>query len=122
SRTTGAQLGVPLEGVSSGSFDAAGKYLYLTASTANRIVVLKRENNPASGSGVFGKLSLSSSIGQAQTGAQAIANPRRALVSPDGQHLYVSSQGSGAVAWFSIHPQTGALGYLGVRNDGSAGI
>lgn len=120
---TDAQL---LAGVSSGSFDAAGKYFYLTASTANRIVVLPRKNDPGEGSGIFGTLSLSgngvSSIGQAQASAQAINNPRRALVSPDGQHLYVTSQGSGAVAWFSIHPQTGALGYLGVRAEGNTGI
>lgn len=113
-------LGVPLTGVSSGDFDANGRYLYLTASTANRLVVLKRVT--ASGAGDFGSLSLVTSVGQGEQGTQGLNNPRRAAMTADGQHLYVTSQAASTLAWFSLHPETGVPSYQGIRSNFSAGV
>ena len=119
-RFTAGTLGVAMDGVSSATFDADGKYLYLTASAANRIVVLARVTD--AGAGNFGSLSLASSIAQGEQGAQGLLTPRRVVLTADRQHLYVTSQSGNSIAWFSVHPQTGALTYLGIRNNRSAGV
>ncbi|MCX7557222.1 beta-propeller fold lactonase family protein [Xanthomonadaceae bacterium JHOS43] len=119
-RFTAGTLGVAMDGVSSATFDADGKYLYLTASAANRIVVLARVTD--AGAGNFGSLSLASSIAQGEQGAQGLLTPRRVVLTADRQHLYVTSQTGSSIAWFSVHPQTGALAYLGIRNNRSAGV
>ena len=117
-RFSGSILGVAMNGASSAAFDAAGKRLYLTAADANRVVVLNRVDDP--GAGNFGT-PLASSLGQGEQARAACLNPRRSQLSGDGQHLYVTSQ-AGATAWFSVHPQTGALTYLGIRSNNSGGV
>lgn len=116
---SGAILGVDLDGVSSGAFDASGKYLYLTASTANRLVVLKRVNDSSAGS--FGNLSLHDSLAQ-EDAVPGLVNPRRLTLSSDGQHLYVTSQAGSTIAWFSLHPETGKPAYQGIRANQSGGV
>ena len=113
-------LGVDLSGVSSGSFNASGKYLYLTVAGNNRLVELAR--NTTVGAGGYGNLSLVTSIGQGENGTQGLNRPRRAALSPDGQHLYVTSQSGSSLAWFSIHPDTGVPSYQGIRNDETSGV
>lgn len=119
-RFSGSILGVAMNGASSAAFDAAGKRLYLTAADANRVVVLNRVDDP--GAGNFGTLTLASSLGQGEQGARGLLNPRRSQLSGDGQHLYVTSQAGATLAWFSVHPQTGALTYLGIRSNNSGGV
>lgn len=117
-RFTGGSL--PLTGVSSASFDAAGRYLYLTVSGANRLAVFSRVT--LTGAGNFGSLSPVASLAQGEQGAQGLLNPRRAALSGDGQHLYVTSQAGATVAWFSLHPDTGVPTYQGIRSNQSAGV
>ncbi len=119
-RFTGGMLGTDLSGVSSGAFDATGKRFYLTASGANRLVQLARITDPAAGN--FGSLSLVTAIGQGEQGAQGLLNPRRVVLTPDGHHLYVTSQAGSSVAWFTLHPQTGKPSYGGIRSNQSAGV
>lgn len=119
-RFSGSALGVAMGGASSAVFDAQGKRLYLTASEANRVVVLNRVDN--AGAGNFGSLSLASSLAQGEQGARGLLNPRRAQLSGDGLHLYVTSQSGATLAWFSVNSDTGALSYLGIRSNNSSGV
>jgi uncharacterized repeat protein (TIGR01451 family) len=119
-RFSGSALGVTMAGASSAAFDAAGKHLYLTAADANRVVVLNRISDP--GAGNYGTLTLASSLGQGEQGARGLLNPRRAQIAGDGQHLYVTSQAGATLAWFAVHPQSGALTYLGIRSNNSGGV
>lgn len=114
---TGTDLNVAMDGVSSAVFDASGEYLYLTAAVSNRVVVLRRVNQAG---GTFGTLSLASSVAQGVGGTQGLLAPRRAALSGDGQHLYVTAQAGAAVSWFSRDPLDGSLRFLGLRsNEGS---
>lgn len=119
-RFSGSILGASMQGASAAVFEEHGKRMYLTAGDANRVIVLNRVDDP--GAGNFGSLSLASSLGQGEQGARGLLNPRRLQLSQDGQHLYVTSQAGNTLAWFSIHPQTGALAYLGIRSNHSGGI
>ncbi|HET9049418.1 MAG TPA: beta-propeller fold lactonase family protein [Chiayiivirga sp.] len=113
-------LGVDLSGVSSGTLGSNGKYLYLTVAGTNRLVELERITNASAGN--YGNLSLVSSIGQGEQGTQGLNRPRRAVITADGQHLYVSSQSGSTVAWFSLHPDTGVPTYQGIQNDDTGGV
>ncbi|TXH18017.1 MAG: hypothetical protein E6R00_03890, partial [Gammaproteobacteria bacterium] len=119
-RFSGSILGASMQGASAAVFEEHGKRMYLTAGDANRVIVLNRVDDP--GAGNFGSLSLAYSLGQGEQGARGLLNPRRLQLSQDGQHLYVTSQAGNTLAWFSIHPQTGALAYLGIRSNHSGGI
>lgn len=119
-RFTEATLGSPLQGVSSLTFDEEGAHLYVTVAGTNRVLVLNRVNDAAAGN--FGSLSPGSSLVQGEQGVQGLFNPRRAVLSADGRHLYVVSQAGATLAWFSVHPQTGALGYLGIQVNHSGGV
>jgi uncharacterized repeat protein (TIGR01451 family) len=116
----GGDLGVPMQGVSSAVFEPDGEYLYLTASISNRVIVLRR--NTQSGSGSFGALSLASSVAQGVAGTQGLLSPRRAALSGDARHLYVTAQSGAAVSWFIRDPADGSLRFLGLRSNESAGV
>lgn len=113
-------LGIDLTGVSSATFNASGNHLYLTVAGNNRLVELLRVTTV--GAGDYGNLSLVGSIGQGEQGTQGLNHPRRAVITADGQHLYVSSQSSSTLAWFSLHPDTGVPSYQGIQNDGTGGV
>lgn len=110
----------PLTGVSSASFDSQGQFLYLTVSGANRLAVFSRVTT--SDAGNFGNLSPVASLAQGVQGTQGLINPRRAALSADGQHLYVTSQAGSTIAWFSLHPETGVPSYQGIRSNQSSGV
>jgi uncharacterized repeat protein (TIGR01451 family) len=115
-----ADFGVSSAGASSLSFAPGGSHAYLTAANANRVLVLQRNTN--SGSGNFGNLTFVSSVAQGVSGSQGLLAPRRAIVSADGLHLYVTAQGGGSVAWYIRNPQSGGLSFLGLRSNESAGV
>ena len=54
--------------------------------------------------------------------ASGLDGARQAVVSPDGQHLYVASQESDAVVVFQRNPATGSLKFLGVHRDESVSV
>jgi uncharacterized repeat protein (TIGR01451 family) len=117
---TGNSLGLSMAGASSAVFDASGEYLYVTAADANRVLVLRR--NVDAGAGTFGALTLASSVTQDVAGSQGLLTPRRAALSADGLHLYVTAQSGGSVAWFIRDPADGSLRFLGLRSNESAGV
>lgn len=113
-----------LAGVSSGVFSADGRYLYLTASTANRLVQLERITD--AGAGNFGNLSAKSSIEQGAGDTQGLLNPRRIAISADGHHLYVTALAGSSVAWFSLDPadagaDSGKPTFVGMRSNQTGG-
>jgi uncharacterized repeat protein (TIGR01451 family) len=116
----GNDFGVPMGGASSVLFDAEGRFLYITAATANRVVVLQRNIDP--GSGGFGTLSFASSVAQGVAGTQGLLAPRRAALSADGSHLYVTAQSGAAVSWFIRDPADGSLKFLGLRSNESSAV
>ncbi|MBB5207154.1 beta-propeller fold lactonase family protein [Chiayiivirga flava] len=119
SARSGADLAVPLDGVSSGVFDSSGEFLYLTVANANRVVVLRRMIVPG---GSFGNLALASSVVQDSAGTLGLLTPRRAALTADDRHLYVTGQGGASVAWFARDPSDGSLRYLGQRTNESSDI
>lgn len=114
-RYTGSALGVPMQGLAAGAFNAAGDTLYLVAADADRLIVLARDTGN-------GNLSLKGSLAQGEQDSQGLYRPRRILVSPDGQHLYVTSQAAGSIAWFAVDEASGLPKYLGARINQSSGI
>ncbi|HRQ63609.1 MAG TPA: beta-propeller fold lactonase family protein [Xanthomonadaceae bacterium] len=117
---SGSDFGVAMDGASSALFDADGRFLYITAATANRVVVLQRNIDP--GSGGFGTLSFASSVAQGVGGTQGLLAPRRAALSADGSHLYVTAQSGAAVSWFIRDPADGSLKFLGLRSNESSEV
>jgi uncharacterized repeat protein (TIGR01451 family) len=114
------QFGVSTDGASGAAFDPSGRHLYLAASGANRLLVLNRDIDPASGN--FGQLALGSSLQQGVADVQGLQGPRRVALSSDGLHVYVTGQAGGSVAWFVRDSANGALRFLGLRASGSGGV
>jgi len=115
----GNDFGLSLAGASSAVFDPSGEYLYLTAAAANRVAVLRRNLVPGAN---FGSLSLASSVTQGIGDTLGLLSPRRAVLSGDAAHLYVTGQAGGSVAWFVRDPADGALRFLGLRSNESSGV
>lgn len=113
-RFTSTTLGVDLQGVSAGVFAVNDNVLYLVATQANRLVTLTRDTST-------GNLSLVTSLGQGEQGAQGLNEPRRIVISPDGHHVYVTSQAGNSLAWFSLDG-AGVPKYLGARVNQSSGV
>ncbi|HWT16861.1 MAG TPA: beta-propeller fold lactonase family protein [Patescibacteria group bacterium] len=116
----GIGLGAPMAGASSATFSADGASLYITAADDNALVVLDRDNAPASSG--FGNLSYADSLVQDIDGVQGLLAPTRAALSGDGTHLYVTARSGGSVAWFIRDPADGSLRFLGLRSNESAGV
>ncbi len=55
-------------------------------------------------------------------GISTLATASDVAVSPDGLHVYVASYSNSAVSIFSRAPSTGALAYVGVRQNGVDGV
>lgn len=115
-----AQFGVSTDGASGAAFDPDGRHLYVAATGVNRLLVLNRETNEASGN--FGQLSLGSSLQQGVAEVQGLQGPRRVALSSDGLHVYVTGQAGGSVAWFVRDSSNGSLRFLGLRASGSGGV
>lgn len=116
----GNDLAVDMAGASAAVFDASGEHLYVVASNANRIVALGRRTDPSAGN--YGELRLLSSVTQDAGETLGLLAPRRAVLSADGAHLYVTAQSGNSVAWFRRDPFDGSLRYLGLRSGDSGGV
>ena len=102
-----------------------GAFAYVAASVDDAVSVFAR-NTTVGDLLNFGKLTYlserhegeASGLGGAATGLDGAV---RALVaSPDGQHLYVASRVSDAVAVFQRNSATGSLKFVEVRRDGTS--
>ncbi len=59
-----------------------------------------------------GTLTLGGVVSEGENGVSGLADARQVTVSPDGNSLYVASAGDGAVAAFSLNPNTCAPSFL----------
>lgn len=113
-------FGTSAAGAASLVFDPDGKHAYLTAALANRVLVLARETNSAVPA--FGNLTFASSVSEGVAGTQGLLSPRRAAMSSDGLHVYVTAQAGSSVAWFVRNDSSGALSFLGLRSNESTDV
>ncbi|MEM1080709.1 MAG: beta-propeller fold lactonase family protein, partial [Pseudomonadota bacterium] len=114
---------VGLNGLSAGAIglnsDGDGQFLYLAARDDNRLVVLERD---LTATATRGALSYSSQVDQGVGGAAGLVGMSRVIVSPDGDHLYVTSQAGSSVAWFTRDQLLGSLNYSGIRSNLGASV
>jgi DNA-binding beta-propeller fold protein YncE len=122
------QNGAALDGAVAVAASRDGKSVYVAAALSSAVAVFDR--NPATGvltqkAGTAGCVSETGSGGACQDGT-ALDGANSVSLSPDGNHVYVASQTSHAVAVFDRDPVTGALtqkaGTAGcVSEDGTGG-
>ncbi|MDX1624886.1 MAG: beta-propeller fold lactonase family protein [Wenzhouxiangellaceae bacterium] len=116
-----ADLGVDLSGAGGAAMDTVldmGTTLYVSAGSADRIVVLDRDADPASGT--YGVLSVVEEIVQGVNGVSGLLGPRDLVVSKDGAHVYAVAQTSGAVSWYLRDAADGSLDFGGVLSNESS--
>ena len=77
-------------------FDSSRRHLYVAAADGNRIVVLRRQHEPAQPD--FGSLTFDSRVEQGIGGSLGLVSPRRLALSADDAHLYVSAQGGSSIS------------------------
>lgn len=109
-----------LGGAAGVALDPDGRHLYLVAAGDDAVSVFSR--NGASADVDFGRLTYLGARyeGDAGTGGAAtgLAGAHGAVVSPDGQHVYVTGGDSDAVVVFQRGTATGSLKYIEDLRDG----
>jgi len=103
---------VGMQGAASAVFDQNGQYLYLSALIDNRILVLQRDSNPASG-----ELSLASVVEQGVAGANGLVGAGELAITADNVHLYVTSESASTIAWYIRDAANGSLEFAGLRGN-----
>jgi len=103
-----------------------GNHLYATAGNSTSVAVLARSERRTSTIGALASIGCLSETDAACTAQPRLGGAIGVAASPDGRHLYVVSQGPGAVQAFARNPRTGSLtplpGPAGcVSHDGSGG-
>lgn len=116
---SGASVG-GLEGASAAVFDSTRRFLYVAAADGNRVVVLRRQHEPAQPN--FGSLVFDSRVEQGVGTSLGLVSPRRLVLSADDAHLYVSAQAGSSIAWYGRDENDGSLRYLGQRSSDSADV
>jgi len=116
-------VGVGLEDPRDVAVSKDGKNVYVASKGSNAVAALsvdKKTGAVAQLPGTDGCVSADGTGGACIAG-DALGEPLRVDVSPDGKHVYVASSDSGAVALFS-RQKKGELTQIGcISNDGSGG-
>ena len=110
----GMDFPVGLDGAVSGVFDDSGRYLYIAAQQANRIVVLERDTG---GTTTQGLLSYSGHVAQDDAGVNGLFGVGRLAISGDGTHVYATSPQTSTIAWFIRDAASGQLRFGGLRGN-----
>jgi len=92
-----------------------GRHLYAIAGTSQSVVAFSRNAST-------GALTFVQSITDASNVDLALTSPSAVTVSPDGDHVYVTSSGENAVSWFERDAGDGTLAFAGVARDGVGGV
>jgi 6-phosphogluconolactonase (cycloisomerase 2 family) len=92
-----------------------GKHLYVAAYTADSLLVFER--SASSGSLSFVEVQ-EDGVGP----VLGLSGAHHVVVSPDGQHVYVSGSLASRIAVFERNSQTGALTWIEVKQDGWQGV
>ncbi len=94
--------------------------LYVTAHTADALLVFERNVEPASDD--FGKLTLLQSFKDGVGGVDGLNGARAVAVSPDGKQVYVAAEDDDAVAVFAREATGGTLVFVEAAFDGQNGV
>ncbi len=92
-----------------------GKFVYAVGRGDNAVVVFRRELTT-------GRLTLVEELHGGGPDELPLRDPRRAAISPDGNHLYVTNYFGDSVTWFTRDVVTGELSFEGVVEDGVGGV
>jgi DNA-binding beta-propeller fold protein YncE len=104
-----------LEGASGLTVSPDGAHVYVTARDDGTVSAFARAL-PA------GTLSFVEAEQDGVGGVEGLGGARAVALSPDGAHVYVASDGDGAVAVFARNAGTGALSFVEAEQDGVAGV
>ncbi len=116
-----------MDGAAGVDLSPDGAFAYVAAGGSDDAVSVFSRNTTAGDLLNFGKLTYLSERHEGEVSglggaASGLDGARRAVVSPDGQHLYVSSQDSDAVVVFQRNPATGSLKFIGVHRDETTSV
>jgi cysteine-rich repeat protein len=93
-----------------------GAHVYVTGGASYAVAVFSRDQNT-------GALTYVEKQQQGVGGVIGMGGPTYVVVSPDGAHVYVTSNGiPPAVAVFARNPTTGALTFVEAEQDGANGV
>jgi cysteine-rich repeat protein len=112
-RANGAGGITTLNGPQGVTVSPDGAHVYVASDVSNAVTVFSRN-------ATTGKLTLVESRVDSSGGITSLAGSEAVVVSPDGAHVYVASQGDNAVTGFSRDGTTGSLtAVVTVQKDGS---
>jgi 6-phosphogluconolactonase (cycloisomerase 2 family) len=104
-----------LYGAHSVAVNPAGDYVYVAGFNDNAVAVFHRD-------GVTGALTFIEMKQDGVGGVDGLAGARTVAVSPDGDHVYVSSSLDNAVAVFGQNRPSGTLTFVEMKQDGVGGV
>ena len=113
--TDGAGAGDGLDGATSVTVSPDGKHLYTASRDDDAVVVLNR--NATTGALAFADLN-KDSVGP----ADGLNRPSSIALSPNGEHLYVTTNIGHTVALYSRSAATGVLAYVEHLENGVGGV
>ncbi|MCH5375485.1 MAG: beta-propeller fold lactonase family protein, partial [Planctomycetes bacterium] len=92
-----------------------GGHVYATGSLDDSVVALSRD-------GDTGQLTFVEALVDGQGGVDGLNSPYGAVVSPEGDHVYVVSSAEHSIAAFDRDAATGELAFIDVLRDGVDGV
>ncbi len=109
--------GVDFNAVSAINISPDDQHVYVTSAGNHRVYAFARETSVPTSSSDYGSLTALQTIQQGVAGVGGLLMPSDVIISADGRHVYVSSEQSDAVVWFSRNMATGELVYGGIISD-----
>ncbi|MCX7554063.1 beta-propeller fold lactonase family protein [Marinicella sp. S1101] len=109
--------GVAFDAISDITISPDDQHVYVTNAGSNQIQVFVRETEVIPTATEYGSLTSVQTLTQGEGGIGGLLMPSSVVVSDLGRHVYVSSEQSDAVVWFSRNNETGALVYGGLISD-----
>lgn len=110
--------GVGIDGLGSAeavAIDDQGKYLYVVGNSDDAVAVFERDE-------MTGMLSAVQVVMDGTNGVENLNGASDVLLSPDGQHLYVTSFWDNSINVFEVDPMTGMITFLEVHTNDLNGI
>ncbi|HUT14056.1 MAG TPA: beta-propeller fold lactonase family protein, partial [Thermoguttaceae bacterium] len=99
-----------LDGANAVAVSPDGQHVYVTADGDSALTVFRRD-------AITGALSLIGALQDGQDGVDGLFGPNCVVVSPDGDHVYVSAFYDESVAVFRRDASSGQLAFLQIRKE-----